>query len=389
MHSFHIPVLGLCFTIDSPVKVGRYGITSVVSIIEDKLLEDMRSFHALKSGKMYQPISEKEPDYRAKRITAYLNLLNEILEDQMDALRGQPLGTGSDADKYFQLLPTHSALRLQYHRILSMPAGENRLIQESELKAAMQPGSIDVNIMAKVDNDQYDRSGNKLPEEYSDALSALRGYANSELASSIVFSAGYNPRLYNYTARFSDFFPDENGMLKKKIILKVSDYRAALVQGKILAKKGLWVSEFRIDSGLNCGGHAFATEGLVMGPILEEFKTKRSALRKELHEIRNKALSELGRQQANEPPLQRLSAQGGVGTAEEHEFLLNYYQLDTVGWGSPFLMVPEATNVDEQTLRDLESALPEDFYLSGASPLGVPFNNFRRSSSEAQRKQRI
>ena len=71
-----------------------------------------------------------------------------------------------------------------------------------------------------------------------------------------------------------DFYPDENGHLRKRIILKVSDFRSALVQGKLLAKKGLWISEFRIESGLNCGGHAFPTEGLLLGPILEEFKTK-------------------------------------------------------------------------------------------------------------------
>ena len=58
----------------------------------------------------------------------------------------------------------------------------------------------------------------------------------------------------------------------KKIILKVSDYRSAIIQGKFFAKKGLWVSEYRIESGLNCGGHAFPTQGYLMGPILEEFK---------------------------------------------------------------------------------------------------------------------
>ncbi|MDZ7615176.1 MAG: hypothetical protein U5K51_16885 [Flavobacteriaceae bacterium] len=37
------------------------------------------------------------------------------------------------------------------------------------------------------------------------------------------------------------------------------------------------------------------------------------------------------------------TVQGGVGTAEEHEFLLTHYQADSVGWGTPFLLVPEAT----------------------------------------------
>jgi len=66
--------------------------------------------------------------------------------------------------------------------------------------------------------------------------------------------------------------------LKKKIILKVSDFRSAIIQGNFFAKKGLWVSEYRIESGLNCGGHAFATDGFLLGPILEEFKQKRNNL---------------------------------------------------------------------------------------------------------------
>jgi hypothetical protein len=51
--------------------------------------------------------------------------------------------------------------------------------------------------------------------------------------------------------------------------------------------------------------------------------------------------------------------------------------------------VPEVTNVDEKTLKELAHAKPDDYYLSYASPLGVPFNNFRKSSSEKQRHDRI
>ena len=85
----------------------------------------------------------------------------------------------------------------------------------------------------------------------------------SKLSSSVVFSAGMNPRLYSYLEEFEHFFPNENGELKKKIIIKVSDFRSAMIQ-EIFLQKGLWVSEYRIESGLNCGGHAFATDGLLM-----------------------------------------------------------------------------------------------------------------------------
>ena len=76
-----------------------------------------------------------------------------------------------------------------------------------------------------------------------------------------------------------------DGYIKKKIVLKVSDYRSAIIQGKFLAKKGLWVSEYRIESGLNCGGHAFATDGLLMGPILSEFRDNKDELVKQTYEV--------------------------------------------------------------------------------------------------------
>ena len=131
--------------------------------------------------------------------------------------------------------------------------------------------------MTKLDKDNF-KNKEKLPVEYNDAHAALRGYANSKLESSIVLSAGMNPRLYSYFEQFDDFFPDMKGKYQKKVILKVSDYRSAMIQGKFLAKKGIWVSEYRIESGLNCGGHAFANDGNLMGPILEEFKNNREII---------------------------------------------------------------------------------------------------------------
>jgi hypothetical protein len=68
-------------------------------------------------------------------------------------------------------------------------------------------------------------------------MAAFRGFANSSVCSSVVLSAGYNPRLYAYIAQFDDFLPDAQGRLRKKVILKVSDLRSALIQGKILAKR--------------------------------------------------------------------------------------------------------------------------------------------------------
>jgi hypothetical protein len=197
-----------------------------------------------------------------------------------------------------------------------------------------------------------------------------------------------NPRLYSYLEEFDDFYPDKNGQLKKKITLKVSDYRSSLIQGKFLAKKGIWVSEYRIESGLNCGGHAFATNGFLLGPILEEFKKSKKDLVENVHDMYVKALSEKGYPIPEKPLPIKITAQGGVGTSEEHNFLLNNYNIDSVGWGSPFLLVPEVVNVDKETHELLSNATEDDLYLSKISPLGVPFNNVRGNSKDLE-KQRL
>lgn len=257
------------------------------------------------------------------------------------------------------------------------------------LRERIQPGSIDVNIMTKLDKQNVSPDGEVLPPEYNDALAALRGYAKSTLQSSIVFSAGLNPRLFTYMENFEDFYPDVAGRLRKKIVLKVSDFRSAVIQGKILAKKGLWVSEFRIESGLNCGGHAFATEGLLLGPILEEFKNNRSVLISDLHAIYTKSLADKGLTIQDEPLPLQITVQGGIGTSLENDFLLEYYQVSKTGWGTPFLLVPEATNVDKETQQKLADAGKDDLYLSEVSPLGVPMNVLRSASASKEKQDRI
>jgi len=371
------------------VKVARFGISSVVSIIDDELIEEMRAHHCKTNNLVYTAISDKDPDYRANRITAYLNNMQIIVNEQIEVMKRMDFDEASDLYKYFELLPKTAALKLLFEEILKTTDEEKRTALQLHLKQAITAGSIDVNIMAKVDNARYNKKGERLPDEDSDALSSLRGFAQSNLSSSVIISAGYNPKLFSYLEHFADFFPDENGTLRKRIILKVSDYRSAIVQGKILAKKGLWVSEFRIESGLNCGGHAFATDGLLMGPILEEFSLHRKTLYDELFSICYEALNTKNKASFITPPTQKIVAQGGIGTAEEHEFIISYYQLDGAGWGSPFLLVPEATNVDDPTLKLLANAKKEDYYLSNASPLGVPFNNIRNTSSDIQRQERI
>ncbi|MCB0769587.1 MAG: hypothetical protein KDC00_04185, partial [Flavobacteriales bacterium] len=381
--------MGLGYTIDTPLKVAHFGISSVVSIIEDELVERMREFHCRENGEPFVPIPKEELDHRAQRITAYLDLMQKLVQRNTEAVRAEPFEPGTRIMQYFEMLPDESLERAMFLDMLAMPQGAQRSGYAEELKRTIKAGAIDVNIMAKIDPQRYTKEGEPLPAEYTDAMAAFRGFANSSVSGSVVLSAGYNPRLYSYIAQFPDFLPDANGRLRKKVILKVSDLRSALVQGKILAKKGVWVSEYRIESGLNCGGHAFATDGILLGPILEEFKEKRDDLEGEVLDMCNKALIESGAPSFPRTPGLRITVQGGIGTSDEDRFLRTYYEMNGTGWGTPFLLVPEATNVDEHTLQQLTTARPTDYFLSWASPLGIPFHNFRPSTSEAQRKLRI
>jgi hypothetical protein len=385
-HTFHIPVMGIGYTIDTPVRVAQYGISSAISLVDDMIMEKLREFYCSKFNKPFQAISDLLEDHRAQRITAYLNMIDSIVQEKFDALVNSFLEKGEELEKYMEMLPELSLIKQKFDRLVK--TGSIRNVLHIWVKENLSPGSIDVNIMTKLDKENY-LKGQKLPAEYNDAHAALRGFATSNLRSSIVLSAGMNPKLYSYMERFEDFYPGNDGQLKKTIILKVSDYRSAIIQGKFLAKKGLWVSEYRVESGLNCGGHAFATDGFLMGPILEKFRNDRDVLIRETHDIYVEALRNKGRWHPEEPLPVKFSAQGGVGTAEEHEFLLDYYRLDSVGWGSPFLLVPEATNVDDHTLNQLSEAGEEDLYLSNTSPLGIPFNTLRGNTKDAEKTERI
>lgn len=385
-HTFHIPVMGTGFTLDTPLKVAPYGMDSVVSIVDDVLIENLRKAYCEKFEIPYQAITDKIEDFRAKRITSYLNLLQDLAEEKFKQIKDSTLETSKEIRAYFNMLPESSSLKQQFHELTA----NNTTWQEIKNWANqhLSMGSIDVNIMTKLDKVNY-KKGEKLPNEYNDAHAALRGFAESNLDSSLVLSAGMNPRLYSYMEQFDDFYPDAKGYIKKKIVIKVSDYRSALIQGKFLAKKGLWVSEYRIESGLNCGGHAFATEGYLMGPILEEFKSNREELVNTIHEILLPALKEREKATPVKTLDLKITAQGGVGTEEEHKFLLEHYQIDSVGWGSPFLLVPEATTVDDATLNKLAAATEKDLYLSNISPLGVPFNNLRGNSKDLEKGEKI
>jgi len=385
-HSFHIPVMGIGYSVDTAVKVAPFGISSVISLVDDMLFEKMRDFYCNQLNLPFKPIEKNEEDFRAKRITAYLNLINDIVSQKFDAIKQNFAEQKENIAKYFDLLPQDALLKQSYLKLESAGLSLKEIWQH--LKDKLVVGNIDVNIMTKLDKENF-KDGKKLPVFYNDAHSALRGFANSNLKSSIVLSAGMNRRLYTYFEDFNDFFPDKNLNLNKKITLKVTDFRSAMIQGKFFAQKGLWVSEFRVESGLNCGGHTFPSDGILLGPILQDFKDKRHELVEMYFSEYSDALWKKGKPVPASPFPIKITAQGGVGTHEEHEFLMNYYELDSVGWGSPFLLVPEVVNIDIETLNLLKNAKEDDYFLSDISPMGVRFNSIKDNSKDLERQKWI
>ena len=116
-HNFHIPVMGIGYTIDTPAKVAQYGISSVISLVDDMLIEKMREFYSKKINKPYIEISNKIDDFRAKRITAYLDLLDEIVNQKFKELKQSIVTKREELDKYIDMLPDFSEIKSEFNKI--------------------------------------------------------------------------------------------------------------------------------------------------------------------------------------------------------------------------------------------------------------------------------
>ena len=378
MHLFHIPVMGIGFTVDSALRVAKLGISTVLSLADDRLLERVRRHSCDAHGLPCEPITAHDPDARAHRVTAWLDLVDALVTQQLAALRAQPFAPGTDKWRYVALLPDASPLK-------------QRFLRGEDASQDLRRGAIDVNIMTKVDSATWAADGSKRDPEHSLAKAALRGFARSTLDSSLVLSAGVNPSLFGAMEQLEAFHRDEAGRVAKPVILKVSDLRSAVIQAKFLAKKGIEVAEFRVESGLNCGGHVFPTDGALLGPILRQFKEERDGFPALLEPLLEAWCKAHGRDLHPSARGRRIlvTAQGGVGTAGEMQRLAAQYGVDSVGWATPFLLVPEVTLMDEATRAQLSAATEDDLYVSDASPLGVRFNNLRGSSSEVLQRSRV
>ncbi len=389
-HLFHIPVMGTGYTANTPIYVAPFGISSSISLVDDILLKRLQRYYA----KEYNISNISYPDggsNRAERVTAYLDTVQQIVSKKLQQIKQLSFFEVNDKQKYFKLLPDTSNLKKDFLRLLKMDSNNERETLEKELNAKIKTGSIDVNIMVKLDRMPLDANQEPLGQDYTDAKTALKGFADSSVEGNMIFSAGINQSLFTYMTQFGDFYQNELGKTRKKIILKVSDFRSAMIQGKFLAKKGIEIYEFRIESGLNCGGHTFPSKGITLFSVLKEFTEKRnelsntfSPLIKKYYEKNNMSFKE---ECLNEKPL--LTVQGGIGTPGEHQRLIDDFNVDSVGWGTPFLFVPEVVQLDDTTLELLKKGTEKDYYLSDASPIGVPFSNIHNTGSDFSRRQLI
>lgn len=372
LHKIHIPVMGICYTVDSPIRVAPFGITSVISLVDDGLLEEYRMAYAEREG-----ISVGKPEQtRVGRIRAYLDFVEDEAERRFFALQSMRFVGGTlpqysnasaasanDKDKYFLMLPPDSPLKEEYMQVCPK-SGLSRIGAEATLTAKMKMGEIQANIMVSLNHKDA-------------ALDAVRGFAESKVRGSLVLSAGINLGVFEEIAKHKCFYRQKiDGEVvapEKKIILKVSDYRSALTQGKYLAKKGLEVYEYRIESGVNCGGHAFFGAKKLMPDVIREFMD----CKENLFETTRNLIAKI-----SIPPTEpsRITAQGGICNAEEVAEVLSM-GVDGVGVGTPFLLVPQATSCDKDTRRRLAAATSSDVVLSRASPLGVPFMNLLTSTA--------
>ena len=361
-----------------------------MSIVDDALIEQVRRHHATRSGcalRRHRAAGARRARAAHHRV---VDLVHDLLERQMTALRALPFAPGNDKTKYFELLPDDTPLRAPTGRSARCRRDRERARAGDELTRAMVPGSADVNIMTKLDRA---RAGPRRRRARARAVGRQGSAARVRGVAPRVGPRAVGrdePDAVRLARAIPGVLPGRPGAHRQGIILKVSDFRSALVQGRFLAKKGIEIKELRIESGLNCGGHLFATDGELLGPILDEVprSTRRAAG---------------GLRAGRRASTTRSTAMPFVGEPSRRASRCRAASATTVrSGGSASTTAPtgragrrrscsfrEATALDDATRAQLAAATPADLYVSDASPLGVPFNNLRGSSSEVWTTGRI
>ena len=77
--------MGTGHSIDSPIRVAHLGISSVMSLVDDTLMERLRQHYLEKFGRPYVKIEDSD-EARSLRITAYLNMVKQLVEEQFASI---------------------------------------------------------------------------------------------------------------------------------------------------------------------------------------------------------------------------------------------------------------------------------------------------------------
>ena len=132
-HKFHIPVMGTGHSIDSPIRVAHLGISSVMSIVDDILIEKICIHYGHKYSIDVEEVSKNDLYARSKRITAYLNLVDKIVALKLNEIKQLPFLKGNEKTKYFELLPDNSSLKMRYKYFLTIENEEEKIKVANEL----------------------------------------------------------------------------------------------------------------------------------------------------------------------------------------------------------------------------------------------------------------
>ena len=145
--------MGTAFTAETPLRVAKYGIDSVIALADDVLLERLRKIYSDENDITYLEIKNNTKDYRSNRITAYLDMVNDLVSEKFDEFITSTSSKFEEVKKYFEMLPDGSSIKDDFHEIISKSFTFEDL--SDWLKQSLSFGSIDVNIMTKVDKDNY------------------------------------------------------------------------------------------------------------------------------------------------------------------------------------------------------------------------------------------
>ncbi len=101
----------------------------------------------------YKEITNKIDDFRAKRITFYLNLINDLAKQKFETLKNAAAEKSEAIKAYINMLPDSSTIKAEFNKLTAYDYNFSEIRSWAIKNLTM--GSIDVNIMTKVDKDNY------------------------------------------------------------------------------------------------------------------------------------------------------------------------------------------------------------------------------------------